>query len=576
MRQFSIQGIGVSEGYGFGKAHFIDDGTTHAPLYKITDPAKEYARFDKALNTTMGSLDKLKQAASSGLRGEAAEEIGYILEAHTQMLRSGRLIEGIKKRIKAKLVNAEAAVAYETARLARDFAKMADPYLAGRAKDITELGNRLIGGFSSILTKPPRRSILLAQSLDPASTALLDPAAVMGIAAGSGGSDSHTAIVARAMVMPAVLGIEGLGKINNGDEIILDGIEGKIIVHPTAATTRAYEARLKSFVRLQKRLEASSAKKAETADGERIGIYANIELPNEAKSLAGAEGVGLLRSEFLFMNRTDLPTEQEQYNFVEQVLKQVGNQPVVVRTLDIGGDKLAPALLGIANRGGLANRVVGNPALGLRAIRLSLKYPALFRVQISALLRVAALGDVRILLPMISSLDELKQAKQLIGSVYKRLKRKKLKAKMPPIGIMIETPSAALLADTFAEHCDFFAIGTNDLTMYTTAIDRDNEEVAPLYDPLHPAVLKMIQIVGQASWEHGIKVSICGEIAADTRCTALLIGLGMSEFSMAPSAIARVKHKIAHIDTVEARRMALKAVESGDSQEIRKLLSRNG
>ena len=576
MRQFTIKGLGVSPGIAFGTAHFIDDGTIHAPLYRISQSAvkAEYRRFNEALAATDKGIDSLQRASRRKLPSKAAEEICYILQAHGQMLRSGRLLEGIKRRIAVELINAEAAVAKETESIAADFAQMPDPYLAARGKDISELGSRLIAAFAENGNRRKLRkdSILLAKVLDPASAALLDPQTVVGIAAQSGGADSHTAIVARAMQMPSVLGAESLDKINDGDELILDGSAGKIVVHPTAAAKRLYRQRRKKFASADSLLPARSRIKAKTKDGIRIGVYANIELPGEAKNLiqSGAEGVGLLRSEFLFMNRSSLPDEAEQYDFIKQVVKQVGKSPVVVRTLDIGGDKLAPVLGG-------AERNVGNPALGLRAIRLSLKYPGLFKVQIAAILRAAALADqggqVRILLPMISSVSEIIQSRKLIGEVHEQLLASEIVPKqIPPLGIMIETPSAVLLADEFAKHCDFFAIGTNDLTMYTLAIDRDNEEVAPLYDPLHPALLRMIQLVGQAGWDHGIRVSICGEIAADINCTALLVGLGMTEFSMAPNAIARVKDKLSTVDSSEARRMAKQVLDTADPKKIKHFL----
>ncbi len=574
MPQFTLKGLGVSEGIAFGLAHFIDEAAGSAPLYKI--PAsrvkKECECFIEALATSAKDIETLKRSSGRKLPSKAAEEISYILQAHERMLTSNRLLEGIKQRISKELINAEAAVARETESIAAAFEGMADPYLAARSKDIRELGSRLIAAFRNHRQKKPQAdSILLAKSMDPASAALLDPRAVVGIAAASGGADSHTAIIARAMMMPAVLGAEAMARIKNGDELILDGGQGRIIVHPTAAVRREYRRKKRAVAARVSRLRSSrSQSKARTKDGVRIGIYANIELPRETEKLAdfGAEGVGLMRSEFLFMGRKDLPSEEEQYRFIKQALRWTGKSPVVVRTLDVGGDKLAPSL-------GAELRNGGNSALGLRAIRLSLKYPTLFKTQIAAILRAAASaeGEIKILLPMVSSLGEITKARKLIDETYRlQLAAKRAPKKRPLVGIMVETPSAVMLADKFAAHCDFFAIGTNDLTMYTLAIDRDNEEVASLYDPLHPSLLRMIQMVCQAGWDRGIPVSICGEIAADLNCTALLVGLGVMEFSMAPSAINAVKEKIASIDCVDARRLAQQALVAADPRKISQLL----
>jgi phosphotransferase system enzyme I (PtsI) len=451
---------------------------------------------------------------------------------------------------------------------------MDDAYLAARMEDIREVGARLIRSLTKSRHRPftalPKGSVLIAEELSPADTALLDPRHIAGFATVLGGAEGHTAIMARALNLPAVLGTPGLMTgITTGDMIVVDGRRGRVIVNPSPATLEEYGRLRETIRRTQRQLQRLRRLPSVTRDGVEIHLNANVELPRELEMVrqAGASGIGLFRSEFLFMNREDLPDEDEQYRALREVVEAMEGRPVTFRTLDVGCDKLAYSLEKHLTPG-------ANPALGLRAIRLSLKLPKLLETQLAAALRANAHGPVRILLPMISTPGEVRQVREILHSVARRLKRRHVKIgdEIPPLGAMIETPGAALSADALAEVADFFAIGTNDLTQYALAIDRGDEQVAYLYNPLHPAVLRLIQFSVEAGNRAGIGVSICGEVAGDARFTPLLLGLGARDLSMAPANISRIKQRIRGIDLGAAARRARVIMEQSDSGRIATLL----
>jgi phosphoenolpyruvate-protein phosphotransferase (PTS system enzyme I) len=573
--ELRFEGLGVSLGIAIGPAHVVESGSVHVPEYKL-EPDKiepERARFAAAVAKSQKQLGKLK-AKSAGLPGAAAEEVGFLLDAHMQMLTGSRVVRGVDRRIAEDAINAEWAVQAEISKVAQDFAQLDDPYLSARAEDIRVVGDRLIRNLTatpfSAFSHLPEGSIIIGEELTPADTALMDPRIVAGFAAMLGGAESHTAIMARSLGLPAVLGVAGLlGQARTGDVIIVDGDEGHVIVNPTPRTVEFYRSRQQADQREQRQLSRLRRLPAVTRDGTAVTLQANLELPRElALALdTGAAGIGLLRTEFLFMNRETLPDEEEQYRELAGLIEGLGGRPITVRTLDVGADKLAYSLATHLGAG-------ANPALGLRAIRLSLKEPLLLETQLAAMLRASAHGPLRILLPMISSTVEVRQVRDVLARVVRRLKRRRVKIAdpLPPIGVMIEVPGAALAADALAQVADFFALGTNDLTMYTLAIDRGEEQVAHLYNPLHPAVLRLIQFATEAALRARIPVSVCGEIAGDPRYAALLLGLGIRELSMAATALPRIKQRIRDLDLLAATRCAHTIMDQSDSGRIAALL----
>jgi len=570
-----LEGLGVAPGVAIGPAHVREAGDLQVAEYLI--PAgrvkEEKARLTTATAKAARQVGKLK-AKALGIHGLAAEELGYLLEAHSQMLNSTRLVGGIERRIETDRRNAESAVMAEISAIAQEFEAMEDKYLSGRAEDVREVGHRILRcltdvdyhGFGGL----EKGSIVISEEISPADTALMDPREVSGFACVLGGAEGHTAIMARSLGLPAVVGVPGLlPTIRSGDQLIVDGSNGLVIVNPTAGRLAGYARRLKDMAREARSLTRLRNVPAKTRDGQRVVLQSNLELPRELEQASdtGAEGIGLLRTEFMYMNRSDLPGEEEQYEVLAKTVKAMQGRPVTVRTLDIGGEKLASSL-------GEHFGESANPALGLRAIRLSLKEPKLLRPQLAAMLRAGAHGPLRILLPMITTQGEVRAVRKELEKTARRLIRRgvAIADPLPPLGVMIEVPGAALAADSLAQTADFFAIGTNDLTMYTLAIDRGEEQVAHLFNPLHPAVLRLIQFTVEAALRARIPVSVCGEIAGDPRYTALLIGLGVRELSMTAKAIPRVKSRILSIDMHAAGRRAMMIMEQVDSGRIAALL----
>jgi phosphotransferase system enzyme I (PtsI) len=476
--------------------------------------------------------------------------------------------------IRDKRINAEAAVQSVVGDMVRGLSAVKDAYLAARAQDVREVGDRLLRQLTETpyhaFAHVPEGAIIIAEELSPADTALLDPARIAGFVTALGGTDSHTAIMARSLGLPAVLGATAAPKaIRSGETIIVDGDTGRIVLDPDEESLTEYRRRAAARERLERELTRLRSLPAITQDGVTISLLANMELPRDLEIATdrGAEGVGLFRTEFMFMNRDVLPDEDEQYAALRQVVEGMAGKPVTIRTLDVGGEKLATAL---------GDRIAdsANPALGLRAIRLSLREPKLLETQLSAILRAGAHGPVRILLPMISSTSQVRAVRAILIKVVRRLKRRKVRIAdpVPPLGAMIEVPAAALSADALAMECDFLALGTNDLTMYTLAIDRGDEQVADLYNPLHPAVLKLIQFSIDAANRHGLPVSICGEIAGDPRYAPLLIGMGVKELSMSATALPRVKQRIRRLSFAPATQRARAIMDQLDEGRIAVLL----
>jgi len=570
----TFEGLGVAQGIAIGPAHVVEAGGIDTPKYAIApeDLDKERERFAAAVEKARKQVRKLR-VKSKGLPASAVEELGYLLDAHDQMLANSRLVRGVERRIAENLVNAEAAVSEELQVITQAFAAMDDAYMAARVQDVRDVGTRLL----RCLTKAPYQAfsqlpvgtIVVADELSPADTALMDPKRIAGFVTALGGPQDHTAIMARSLGMPAVSGVPGLvGRIQSGTTIVVDGGAGTVVVNPRPRTLARFRALRSELLRRARQRSRLRLVPAVTTDGVRIALQANLELPAEVELArnAGAEGIGLLRTEFQFMNRTDIPGEGEQYDQLRTIVEGMEGRPVTIRTIDVGNDKLAL---------GLGSLPPGpNPALGMRAIRLSLRFRHLLETQLAAILRAGAHGPVRILLPMIGHPSEVREVRDVLDKVVRRLTRKRVKIAdpVPPVGAMIEIPGAALAADALTRVCDFFSIGTNDLTMYTLAIDRGDEQVAHLYNPLHPGVLRLIQFTTAAALRARIPLAVCGEVAADERFTGLLLGLGIRELSMAPTHVPKVKQRIRGLDLAEATRRALTIMEQSDSGTIAALL----
>jgi phosphotransferase system enzyme I (PtsI) len=570
-RERILEGIAAAPGIAIGSAHRHEHGQVHVPEYRVptTRIDEELERFRLASSQAGRQVDDLLHKAKR-LPTAAAEEMGYLLEAYLQMLKGSRLVRGVEVRIKNERINAECAVMREISEIVEGLAAVDDSYLAARAADISEVGSRLIRALNKSAWRPfeqlTKNAAILADELSPADAALLDPNLVVGLATQAGGMESHTAIMARSLGLPSVLGVSGLlDGVKGNETVIIDGGLGQVIIDPSPETLATYRALRAQHLRVRRQLAGLATLPAITKDGESISLMANLELPSEVEGAlaAGAEGVGLLRSEFLFMNRANLPGEDEQYESLAGIVKAMRGRQVTIRTLDAGSEKLP----GLDSQG-------LNPALGLRAIRLSLKHSELLEPQLTACLRASAHGPIRILLPMVMTVSEITAVREAMLRIAKKLKRRRIPIAdpLPPLGIMIEIPGAAVTADALAAHADFFAIGTNDLTMYTLAIDRSDEQVANLYNPLHPAVLRMIQFSTDAALRARIPVSVCGEMAGEARLTGLLLGLGIRELSMAPIHLGRVKQRIRAMHLSGAIRRARSIMDQVDHGRISALI----
>lgn len=574
-QQLIFDGVGVAAGIAIGPAHVMERGSLNIPEYKLTRKQvdAEVERFQAALQRSQTQIETLRRKTNA-LPPAVAEELGFLLDAHLQMLAGSRLVRGVERRIREDRRNAEAAIQAEISEIVRGFAELEDSYMAARMQDVRDVGARVIRSLTKTnlqeFKMAPKGSVIVAAEITPADTALMDPRDVAGFATNMGGVEGHTAIMARSLELPAVLGIPDLtSAVRTGDVVVVDGTSGRLVINPNKETLQDYRNRRSRLLRQRRRLDRLRSLPAITADDARIALHANLELPREINLAiaSGAEGIGLLRTEFLFMNRETPPEEDEQYETLRVLVEGMKGQPVTIRTLDVGGEKLAYSL------GGHMTDAV-NPALGLRAIRFSLRQPKLFESQIAAILRASAHGPIRILLPMISTVAEVKAVRDVVARVRRRLRRRGTNVGniAPPIGVMIEVPGAALAADALAGVSDFFAVGTNDLTMYTLAIDRADEQVAHLYNPLHPAVLRLIQFSAQAALRARIPISVCGEMAGDPRYTALLLGLGVRELSMSSASLPRVKQRVRALDLMASTRRAEMIMDQADSGRIETLL----
>jgi len=550
------------------------------------DCAAEGARFDAAVAQSRKQLTKLRKRLSV-LPEESQNELSPLIEAYIRMLGSTRMVRGVRLRIEERLVSAESAVVDEAEAIAGTIMARAGPgmpaedraSLVRRAEEVREIGRRLVRN----LTRAPFRSfaglpegaILVSESLRPSDAALLDPARLAGVATEEGGAEGHTSVMLRALGVPAVLGAPGIAHaIARGDLAVVDGSTGTIVLNPASETLAAARRAVTAYARERQRFGKLRRLPAETLDGEAVELQANLELPLELPLVAqsGAVGIGLLRTEFLFMNRETVPDEDTQTETYRSIIEAMGGDPVAIRVLDWGGEKDIEAL----STAGIVPEVADpNPALGLRGIRLLLRQHELLETQFAAILRAAHAGPVRVMLPMVTAVGEVRAAREIYERVGRRLRRRgeRIPEKLPPLGIMIETPGAALSADALALEADFFAIGTNDLTAYTLAVDRGETEVADLYDPLHPAVLRLVQFATEAALRMRMPVSVCGEMAANPRLIPLLLGLGLRSFSMTASAVPRVKQAVRSVAIDDCARFARHIMDQSDPEKIEELVA---
>jgi phosphotransferase system enzyme I (PtsI) len=560
------RGIAVSAGVCRGKILVLHRTRHVIARREMSEPevAGEISRFEQSLVKTRQQITEVQRRVAAGMSAAEAD----IFDAHLLMLEDHVLIEEVIRFIRDQKVNADFAFHSVSERYVSALAEVEDEYLRERAADLRDLAGRVLDNLLEVknaldlrhLTEP---CILVSHDLSPSTTAQLDKKFVLGFATDVGGKTSHTAIMARSLGIPAVVGLQNVSEeLQSGDYALLDGYNGTVIVNPTDQTLFEYGQLTKIKASLGEKLREIQRQPAVTLDGKTIHLSANIEHQNDVESVIrhGAEGVGLFRTEFLFINRDSLPSEEDQYKVYREVAAALKPSPVIIRTLDLGGDKFASHLQ-------LAQEV--NPFLGWRAIRFCLAQPQLFRAQLRAILRASAEGNVKMMYPMISGLEELKQANALVEKCKDELRAEKIAFdENLEIGAMIEIPSAALVAAALAKRVKFFSIGSNDLIQYTLAADRTNEKVSHLYEPTHPAILRLIKTTVDAAHANGIWAGVCGEVAGDPVLAPLLIGLGVDELSAAPPVIDEVKYIIRRIKLSEAQALAEFALQCESPTEI--------
>ncbi|MDI1334651.1 MAG: phosphoenolpyruvate--protein phosphotransferase [Lacunisphaera sp.] len=566
-----IQGIAASKGIAYGQVFLYLQSELEIPRYTV-DPDKraaEIARFEQALVVTRQQISQIQAQVSKNL----SEEEALIFDAHQMVLEDQALIGETIRDFEKSGLNIETCFNAVAERYIQAFSEIDDEYLRERAADIKDVAKRvlhvLLGQTAGSLTQLVDKRIIVAQDISPSEAAGIDRSAALGLVTDGGSRTSHAVIVARSMKIPAVVGTNDLTtKLQNGDWIMVDGYDGIVIVNPTEQTLFRYGKIEKAKKSFESRLMAVNELPAVTLDGVAVTLRANIEKPDEVALVKQyrAEGVGLYRTEFLFLSAERIPTEEQQYAAYKEIVSGLTPAPVTIRTLDVGGDKPLPGAPGLIGP-------EANPFLGFRAIRMCLQNPAMFKNQLRAILRASAHGKVELMYPMISGAEELDQANALLDECRAELRERgqafdeKLRA-----GTMIEIPSAALAGDVLAEKCDFFSIGTNDLIQYLLAIDRGNNRIAHLYDPAHPAVIRVLKQIVDTGHAKKIKVCVCGEMAGDPLFTPLLLGLGVDELSMTPTLLPAVKFLIRAMKLSDARQLAAAAFAQTDAKKTYALI----
>ena len=550
MKEF--HGISASPGIAIGRVFLYLEDSMAVPKYTIQQDSieTEIERYEDAINKASDDLTELKEKLSR----EMEEENSRILDSHLLMLSDSMFTEQVYQKMKTEMVNIEAALKSVIEDLVSKLNASKDIYLKERSVDIYDVAKRIINHLMFreriSLADINTEVIIVSQNLMPSDTLIMNKRMVQGIALDSGGRTSHTAILAKSFEIPAVLGLRDLTQhINTNDLIIVDGHHGKVIINPDEETKNLYEKMLLDYQKRESELLNMNNLAAETRDGKLIKLNANIEIPEEVESVLvhGADGIGLYRSEFLFMQPGRVPSEEEQFIAYKSVLESMDGKPVTIRTLDVGGDKFIPSV---------NNIVENNPLLGWRAIRFCIEHKEFFKYQLRALLRASVFGNLKIMFPMISGVEELEQALNILKETKEELRSEKINfIEKIPVGIMIEVPSAALTSDILARKVDFFSIGTNDLIQYTIAVDRGNEKIASLYEPFHPGVLRLIQMVIENAHKQGLSVSMCGEMAGDIYSSVILLGLGLDVYSMSAISIPEIKRIIRSVSMTDAEEL---------------------
>lgn len=559
-----LNGTSASSGIGIGKAAIVEEAELVIKRETVADAAAEVERFKGALDQTM----KDTEALAADLATRVGEKEAEIMQGHLMLLMDPMLTGEIENTITGEGICSEYAVEQVCSMYADVFAGMDDELMQQRATDMRDIKTRmqkvLLGVASVDISALPAGTILVAKDLTPSMTAGINPDHVVGIVTELGGKTSHSAILARALEIPAVVAVaDFLSQVKDGDAVVLDGSEGVVYVNPDQAVMDEYTAKREKFLREKKELEQYIGKPTVTRDGVHIELVANIGKPEDVEKVLqyDGEGVGLFRTEFLFMDRTSMPTEDEQFEAYKKVAEALQGKPVIIRTLDIGGDKEIPYM-------GLKKDE--NPFLGYRAIRFCLdRKEDVYKPQLRALLRASAFGNIKIMIPLVTCIDEYREAKGLIEELKAELDAKGVAYnKDVEVGIMVETAAASLIADIFAKEVDFFSIGTNDLTQYTMSVDRGNDKVSYLYSPFNPAVLRSIKRIITCAREAGIMVGMCGEAASDPLLIPLLLAFGLNEFSMSASAILQSRKLITGYSTEELQAVADKAMSFATTKEV--------
>ncbi len=564
-----MKGINASPGIAIGKVFLLKKEKLEVSNKKISKDEVEaqVKKLNDAIEESKKDLDRLREKTIK----ELGEEEAQIFTAHAMLLDDVEYMGAVRNKIKDELVNAGQALAETTKFFFDIFSAMDDEYMKARSADVKDVGDRVLrkvlGIKSADLSDLDPNTVIVAEDLTPSDTAQMDKAHVVGFATNVGGRTSHTAIMARSLEIPAVLGLGNITEeVKDTYNIIIDGIDGDVIINPSKEDIDKYNAKKESYQKEQEELAKLIDLPSETKDGHKVEIVSNIGTPNdiEGANKYGAEGIGLYRTEFLYMNASEMPDEETQFEAYKTVLEGMDNKPVIIRTLDIGGDKKLDYLP-------LEEEM--NPFLGFRAIRLCLKNEEMFKTQLRAILRAGAFGNAHIMFPMISNIKEVRKAKALVEECKAELKAQgKEYDENIKIGIMVEIPSAAVTADIIAKEVDFFSIGTNDLCQYTLAVDRMNQNISYLYDPFNPAILRLVKMVIDASHINNNFTGMCGEMAGDPKAVLLLLGLGLDEFSMSAQSMLQAKKIIRNTEYSKAKELAEKALKAESSDEVKELI----